>query len=107
MTGSAAQIGGPPVVAYWLGAAGGKKAVVRANMVLFFAGITLLQIVSYGWSGVITREAVIAAVLTGPGYGLGLYVGSRMFGLADEAVFRRASLILIALALVGSLPVWA
>ncbi len=103
--GGAAQIAGPPVVAYWMGGASARQ-VVRANMVLFFAGTTLLQIFAYGWSGLITSEAVWHALLAGPAYGLGLYGGSLLFGRADESVFRRISLVLIALALMVSLPVW-
>jgi uncharacterized protein len=103
--GGAAQIAGPPVVAYWMGGPSARQ-VVRANMVMFFAGTTLLQIFTYGGSGLITGDAAVYALISGPAYGLGLYGGSKIFGWADEAVFRRISLVLIALALLVSLPVW-
>ena len=37
--------------------------------------------------------------------GLGLFIGSRLFGVADEAIFRRICYVLIAAAVVFSLPV--
>jgi uncharacterized membrane protein YfcA len=42
----------------------------------------------------------------GPAYGLGLYVGSRLFGRASEMVFRRLCYALIAVSVLSSLPVW-
>ena len=105
LAGGVAQIAGPPVVAYWMGGAGTKQTV-RANMVLFFAGTTVLQLFSYGGSGLISREALWGALVTAPFYGLGLYLGSRMFGRANEKIFRGVSLVLITVALVVSLPVW-
>jgi len=45
------------------------------------------------------------ALVTGPIYGVGLYAGARMFGLANEITFRRICFALIAVAIVLSLPV--
>lgn len=101
----AAQTGGPPVVAYWLGGAAGRQKV-RANIVLYFAIATVFSIVSYLWNGLIVAEVLWLSLLTGPAFGLGLYVGSRMFGLADEDVFRRICFALIAAAVVLGLPLW-
>lgn len=100
-----AQIGGPPVVAYWLGGAG-DHAEARAKIIVFFAGSSVISLATYLISGLITRETVFWALVTGPAYGLGLFGGARLFGLASESTFRRASLALIALAVVTSLPVW-
>jgi uncharacterized membrane protein YfcA len=100
-----AQIGGPPVVAYWLG---GKQAanVTRANIIMFFAGSGLIALVTYFAGGLIARNVLMWSALTGPAYGLGLFFGSRLFGFASERTFRRACFALIAIAVVISLPVW-
>ena len=44
------------------------------------------------------------ALTGGPSYGLGLYLGSRLFGIASERTFRLASYGLIALAGFIGLP---
>lgn len=101
----AAQTGGPPVVAYWLGGAAGHQKV-RANIVLYFAVATVFSIASYLWNGLIGADVLWLSLLTGPVFGLGLYAGSRIFGLADEDVFRRICFALIAAAVVLGLPLW-
>jgi hypothetical protein len=45
------------------------------------------------------------ALVVGPVYGLGLFIGARLFGVADEAIFRRLCYALIAVAVLVSLPV--
>lgn len=99
----AAQIGGPPVVAYWLGGSIPPRTV-RANIVLYFVVSTVISALGYLWGGLITWQVVILAAVIAPLYGLGTWVGSRMFGLASERTFRRICLGMIALATVTSLP---
>lgn len=100
----AAQIGGPPVVAYWLG--GPIPApVVRANIVFYFAATTVIAAVGYVWGGLITLPILMLAATLAPVYGLGTWAGSRMFGLASEQTFRRICLAMIALATLISMPV--
>ena len=99
----AAQIGGPPVVAYWLG--GSIPGVtVRANLVLYFALSSLITAVSYVATGLFTQPVFALALTTAPVYGLGLYLGSRLFGIASEATFRRTCYGLIAVAAIIGLP---
>ena len=100
-----AQIGGPPVVSYWLGT-GSEPAIFRANVILFFAAGGALSLVTYYLSGLISDEVLRISLLAGPAYGIGTYFGTRMFGLASPAIFRAASLILIALAVLLSLPLF-
>jgi hypothetical protein len=45
------------------------------------------------------------ALVTGPVYGLGLFIGSRVFRLASADTFRRICFALIAFAIMLSLPV--
>jgi uncharacterized membrane protein YfcA len=104
--GGAAQMSGPPVVAYWLGGAI-APLTVRANLVLYFALSTVISATSYLIGGILTIQALALAVLIGPGYGLGLFFGSRLFGLASDRTFRRICFSLIALAALVGLPLFA
>jgi uncharacterized protein len=54
--------------------------------------------------GLLTRSVVGLALITGPIYGVGLYAGVRMFGLASEIAFRRICFALIAAAIALSVP---
>ena len=99
-----AQVGGPPVVVYWLGAAK-QPDVVRANIVIYFAASALLTFLSYVVAGLVTTHVIGLALLIGPVYGLGLWTGSQMFGVASSTTFRRICYVLIAAAGIVSLPV--
>ncbi|MEW9804614.1 sulfite exporter TauE/SafE family protein [Mesorhizobium sp. ZMM04-5] len=100
----AAQVGGPPVVAYWLGAAISPQTV-RANIVLYFAISSVLSVAAYLTAGIITPESVTLSMIIGPSFGFGLFAGARLFSRANEAVFRRTCYSLIAAAAIISLPV--
>ncbi len=99
------QLGGPPVVAYWLGGKN-KTADTRANIILFIAGSSLISLVTYFFGGLFGQQAVTWAAISGPAYGLGLFAGARLFGFASEPTFRRVCFGLIALAVITSLPLW-
>jgi len=101
----ASQMGGPPVVAYWLGGAI-PMAQVRANIVLFFAASGAISATTYLVGGLLDLSVVLLALLVAPTYALGVWGGSKLFGLASEASFRRACFVLIALAALLGLPVW-
>jgi uncharacterized membrane protein YfcA len=100
-----AQVGGPPIVLYWLRDNTAAR-VVRANIIVFFAASSVFTIFSYLIGGVLTTPVIGLAVLTGPAFGIGLWLGSQMFGLASEEAFRRICYALIALAALVSLPVF-
>jgi uncharacterized membrane protein YfcA len=99
-----AQIGGPPVVAYWLGGAI-PAMIVRANIILYFAISTVLSAIGYVWGGLITVQILILALTTAPLYGLGVWLGSRMFGLVSERTFRGICYAMIAAAALTSMPI--
>jgi uncharacterized membrane protein YfcA len=100
----AAQVGGPAVVAYWLGGTT-PPVIIRANIILYFAISTVIAIVAYLAGGLMTMTVLKLALAVGPVYGLGLFIGARLFGIADEAIFRRICYALIVVAVVVSLPV--
>ena len=99
----AAQIGGPPVVAYWLGGPV-PSATIRANVIVYFAASNLLAALSYVAGHLITGSIVILGIGAGPAYGFGLWAGARLFGQADEITFRRICYGLIAGAAILGLP---
>ncbi|MFW5833082.1 MAG: sulfite exporter TauE/SafE family protein [Pseudomonadota bacterium] len=89
-------IGGPPVILFWL--SGDDGAVrTRANIVAFFGCTGVVALLGYGAVGILTLEVLALAVALMPAYALGLWLGSRVFGLADDGVYRRAALAIIAL----------
>lgn len=100
----AAQLGGPPVVAYLIGRDMPGRAV-RASLILFFAMSSLISAASYGLNGLLTVPAVLLAALVAPVFALGLFIGSRLFGFASESLFRLVCFGLIAAAALGGLPV--
>jgi len=64
-----------------------------------------IAIVTYLAAGVLTLTVVKLALVVGPVYGAGLFLGARLFGVADETIFRRICYALIVIAVVVSLPV--
>jgi uncharacterized membrane protein YfcA len=100
-----AQVGGPPVVLYWLRNAG-KAVTTRANIILFFAISDVIITISYFAGGLLSRAIFLLALAIGPMFGIGLWLGSQMFGLASEETFRRICYALIALAALVSLPLF-
>ena len=100
-----AQIGGPPVVSYWMGTDTATETL-RANIILFFAATTIITVVTYFGGGLLTLEVLKFSVFAGPAYGIGTLLGSRMFGFASPQVFRTISLVLIAFAVLTSLPIF-
>ncbi|MDF0699012.1 sulfite exporter TauE/SafE family protein [Rhizobium sp. MC63] len=98
-----AQLGGPPVVAYWLG---GKSDFtrVRANVVLYFSSSTVFSAISYYVGGLFVPAVFALTAVVLPSYALGLYGGSKLFGLAKERTFRIACYVLIAAAAIIGMP---
>jgi hypothetical protein len=99
-----AQTGGPPIVGYWLGRPI-ASVVARANIVLFFGASDLFSLASYATTGLITRDALLLAVVVGPVYALGVASGASLFGRASEQIFRTICYVLIAIAVIAGLPV--
>ena len=98
-----AQTGGPPIVGYWLGRPI-APSIARANILLFFGACDFFSVVSYAFIGLITADALRFACLVGPVYAVGVWLGSRLFGRASEALFRVICYALIAAAVIAGLP---
>jgi uncharacterized membrane protein YfcA len=103
--GGLAQAGGPPVVLYWL-REGAVAAVTRANIILYFAIGDVLIVISYFIGGLWNATIISLGIVTGPLFGLGLWIGSKLFGKASDELFRRICYTLIAVSAVIGLPLF-
>ncbi len=99
----AAQLGGPPVVAYWLSGAS-EAFVVRSNLMLYFAISSLLTAISYTIGGLFVERVFALTLVILPLYGSGLYIGSRLFKLAKPSTFRFICYVLIGASAVLGMP---
>lgn len=100
-----AQMSGPPVVAYWLGGSI-PAATARANFIVFFAITSVIAFASYLIGGLLTEQVFLMALLAGPGYGVGMYLGTKLFGVASEQSFRKICFLLIGIAVLIGLPLF-
>jgi uncharacterized protein len=98
-----AQTGGPPIVGYWLGRPI-ASIIARANILLFFGFSDSFSLVSYLAAGLVTSDSIRLGVLVGPVYGIGVWLGSQLFGRASETLFRAICYALIAAAAIVGLP---
>ena len=101
--GAAAGVSGPAIIAYWLGSRS-PAAVVRANIMVFYAVAALGTDAAYYLRGLFTLETLIYAALAAPLYALGLWLGSRVFRGANDKQYRTAAFVLIAISVLLSLP---
>jgi uncharacterized membrane protein YfcA len=103
--GGASQMSGPPVIAYWLGGAT-EAAVVRANLMVFFALTSITSGTTYLLQGLFTPTTLLIALVVGPVYGLAMIVGARLFQGAGDGLYRGVAYLIIAAAAVISLPIF-
>jgi uncharacterized membrane protein YfcA len=101
----AAQIPGPPVLIYWLGREV-VSATMRANAIVFFMFTTVVAGIAFVLGGIFTADVLAYAAALFPIYATGILLGSRMFGLASEATYRRVAYASILFVAVASLPVF-
>lgn len=101
--GGVSQVGGPPVVAFWLSSAR-EPAIVRANLIVFFALASVGTFVAYTLNGFFTLEVLHLLVMAIPVYALAIFLGSNGFKKADPGLYRKLAYGLIALAALSSMP---
>ncbi|BDG74643.1 sulfite exporter TauE/SafE family protein [Roseomonas fluvialis] len=100
-----AMLGGVPPAVFWLGR-DAPAVVVRANMNLYFAILTVAVTAAFAWRGLIGPDSAWFALAAAPAYGAGLWAGAWLFGRASEATFRIAGIGIILAAAVLGLPLW-
>jgi uncharacterized membrane protein YfcA len=99
----AVQIGGPPVVLYWL-SRGNNAMTMRANLMVFFAFCGIALVTSYAIERLFTAETIALSLLLGIPYILGVAGGVLFFRSASDRLYRRIAYAVIALAALLSLP---
>jgi uncharacterized membrane protein YfcA len=104
-TGGAAQLGGPPIILYWLGSPD-AAAIVRANLMVYLVMLGLTLMANYAWHGLTTAQPIALAVLLWPVYILALVVGARWFRSSSDAGYRRIAYAIVALAALASMPMF-
>lgn len=100
--GGISQVSGPPVVAFWLSSAK-EPAIVRANLIVFFALASIGTTIAYWYSGFFTIAVFHFLLVGAPTYGLGIFLGSRGFGRSPR-LYRKIAYSLIAIAALTSMP---
>ncbi|WP_421726387.1 sulfite exporter TauE/SafE family protein [Bauldia sp.] len=103
--GGIAQASGPPVIAYWISGPY-SMAVVRANMICFFATISLSSFTAYFWNGLFSWEVGELVLILAPAYAVAVFVGARMFQRSGAVAYRGLAYGVIALAAILSMPVF-
>jgi uncharacterized membrane protein YfcA len=101
----AVQIPGPPVLVYWL-ARDIVSATMRANAIVFFCFTTVVSGIGYVAAGIFTADVLARAAVLFPVYGIGMLIGSRMFGWASEATYRRIAYASVLFVAAVTLPVF-
>ena len=99
----AAGIPGPPIVTYWMSGPA-EKAVLRANLISFFAFTTIGSLTAYALAGLFTPSVMVSALAALPVYGLAAWLGARAHRTTPEARFRTVAFALIALSAIIGLP---
>jgi uncharacterized membrane protein YfcA len=104
-TGGAAQMGGPPLILYWLGSPT-AAATVRVNLLVFLVILQVTLMANYAWQGMATAQPIALATLLWPAYVPALFLGARSFRTASDADYRRIAYAIVALAAFVSMPVF-
>jgi uncharacterized membrane protein YfcA len=87
-------VSGPPVILYLL--AGKEEAKRhRANLILFFALISMVSVVGPLWGGLVTWAVLLKAALLLPVLVLAVPVGARLFRVVPERWYRPFALIVL------------
>lgn len=99
-----AQIGGPPIVTYWLSGPF-STSTIRANLIVFFFITSISSFVAYFFNDLFTPSTIAITIITVPIYALAIWLGAHLHGKASEKTFRIVAYILIAIAALTSLPI--
>ena len=100
---NAPGMGGLPVATFFA-AQGVAPNVFRATLIAYFAVLDLYSAPLMWWHGMVTWDTLIAAGLSLPIIGIGIWAGGRHFLNTDPQDFRRFAILLLAgLAVMGLL----
>jgi len=97
--------GGSLIVLFWLGSQA-RAARVRSNIFAYFGLFAVVNAVGYWLAGLLTRDALIVALLLLPVYFVPIFLGQKIFNRSSDAVYRRVSLIFCGGVSLLTLPLW-
>lgn len=99
------QVSGPPVIVFWLSGPH-PPAVIRANLFVFFAVVSLSSFAAYWWRGLFTPDVLRWILVTAPTYAIALFVGALIFRRRGDAAYRPIAYAIIVFAAVTSMPLF-
>jgi len=101
--GGFAGLPGPPVILFWMGGQS-QAATTRANIIVFFAFLTILYGINFYALDLITHEVITRAIALIPVFLVSVLIGSRLFAFSSEKRFRSVAYILMIVSAVLGLP---
>lgn len=106
LMGGAIGQAGPPVILFYM-VRPLEAAVIRANLILYFAGIVVLTFLILALTGHLSGAALLMGLVLTPVYLLAVTLGGRMFGAGGGgAGYRPVAYVVIGLSAVLGLPIW-
>lgn len=87
-------IGGPPVVLFYFSTPA-VAAVSRASVIAFFLSTDILGLGMLGYEGLVTSQSFAQFLAWLPALLVGVWVGAHGFKRMDQAMFRKAVLVLL------------
>lgn len=84
-------IGGPPTILYLM-SGGDGPALIRANLICYFSLMFVGLVGFFAWNGLITADVLWRTGLLIPLFVIGIFAGTRLFGLASGTTFRHIAL---------------
>lgn len=85
---------GPPLVLVWLASqVPGKQ--LRANIIIFFLGMTIIVVPAFAIAGLMTPHMIMTTFAVFPFYAAGVFVGNLLAGHVPEKLFKRCVLGLV------------
>lgn len=96
---------GPVVILFYLAGQGVAQSV-RANTILFLAALDIVIVANLALGGIANLSTIWLAALLAVPYFVTTMIGQALFSPAYERLYRRAALAIIALAVIGGLPIW-
>ena len=81
-----AHAGGPPVKGYLLSQNLDKTVFVGTNTVFFFS-LNSIKTLAYGSAGMLNPQSLTVSLLIAPCLFLGVFIGTRLHHVVDQAVF--------------------
>lgn len=99
-------LGGPPIILMYMSGPY-KTSVIRGNIILFFAVVTVIGVGFLIWRDLFTAERFWLGLLLTPPYLLGIMLGARIFDPDREKLFRTVAYVVILASVLMSLPLWS